>query len=128
MRTLLQRSSLPIDYLFLSVPSKMVVETNHIDFHQHSMSLLHPGLSHISNIAITSTSVQTVTEDSWNYSRNHKHNPGCYKGIATCRSCNYWNLHESHSQWRLRVYIHWETPWVRGRTAKRKEITVTSWK
>ena len=88
-RTLLLRTSLPIDYLFLFVPSKMVVETNLIDFHQHSMSLLHPDLSYISNIAIISTSVQTVTEDSRNYSRNHKYNPGRYKGIARCRSCKY---------------------------------------
>ena len=54
--------------------------------------------SHISTIAITPTSGQTITEGSRNYSRNQERNPDRYEGITTCRSCDYWNAYDPHYQ------------------------------
>ena len=62
--------------------------------------------SRVSNVATTPTLVQIVTECSRNHSRNQEHNPNRYKRITTCRSCDYWNLHDSHCQWSLSGYIY----------------------
>ena len=52
--------------------------------------------SHVSNVATTPTSAQTITDGSRNYSRNQGHNLSRYERIATCRSCGYWNPHDPH--------------------------------
>jgi len=74
------------------------------------------GSSHVLNVATTPTSAQTVIEGSRNHSRNKEHNPDCYKKIATCRSCSYWNSHIPHCQWRLSGYIY------TGRSTKKMRI------
>jgi len=71
-----------------------VTQPNHLTFHI---------------LQTTLASARTVAESSRYHSDNQGQNLNHYIRIAMRRTCSYWNLHDTHYQWKLPGYIiHWE--------------------